>query len=282
METLAAEGKRILGFRMSLSGRLEAALDPYAEARARFQALGDWEQVSLLDALEAEVLAVLGRRSEALESLGEALSRAPAVADSYVRHSIFVVAASATEELRSPAAARELRREAAEACTELAERPLCALDSWIRLAGMSGSVGEAKEDLGRARTELAGLPASAGRTRSEVELLEASAKWFARLDNPEADARVAAGLFGEAVSSFAGLGLPVSQARVLADRASLLEREGRGEEAAADYGAALELVRAWDRQGRWEPAAARPSFPSCSAGCSRASSGSRWTARRRR
>lgn len=259
--TLAAEGYRIIGYRLSLAGRLEAALTAYDQALIRFEELGEREEAVVLHALRAEILAYVGRRTEALGELAQALGPGSRIADAYLRYTLYVVGASCTRILEKEASARELRREAAEVCRDLEGRPLCSLDAWIRLAGMAPSAAEARADLERAERELARVGSSEGSVRSTIELTEAWAHWFARGDNPDADRGAAIDLLIEVAEGFADLGLTVPGVRARVERAALLEAEGQAQEAREAYRRALGLLRWWDENGRWRPEAAEAALP---------------------
>ena len=174
LPALAAEAQREAAYRMSLEGRFKPALDTYAEAQRRFTALGETELAAVLGVMRGELFALVGNESMAMADLSAALALAPTLSDPWNRYSIYVVGASATS--RSfPRSAVELQREAAEVCQALPERPLCAVDSMLWIARLTPDSELGASALERARALLAGVPDSAGKERTSIDLAVARA-----------------------------------------------------------------------------------------------------------
>ncbi len=258
----AAEAWRLLGHRTMLDGRLAVGLDQYAEAERRFAALGAVEEAAVVQAMRAESLAVLGRMDEAWTALAPALSATPTMDDPWNRYSVYWVAANAVQ-ARAGTAATELRREAAETCKALPERPLCLADTRIAVTrGLTSKV-EASAELGQARHELAVAPESDGKRRTGIDLLVAEARWLlahsSRDEATELEAVVE--LSERSVAGYQDLNFPLSAAKARLIRADALERLGCFDPAHLDLEAALAHVRQWDQQGRWGATAAEAPSP---------------------
>jgi tetratricopeptide (TPR) repeat protein len=257
---IAAEERRIAAYRISLEGRLEPAADIYRDAGQRFEALGEREAASVVSVMLSELLADLGEERESSSELATALTAGPWMADPSDRYSIYVVAASAVSS-RFSRAAVELRLEAADACGGLPERPLCAVDSWLRVASLTPDTDVAEDALQQAQDLLRKSPASDGKARTEIDLMIARARRLGSSDHTDSDREQAADLYGEAAARYDALKLAVSAADTRASRARLLQGLGRSKEAVAEYRAGLRTFRLWDQSDRFRPERAEKRSP---------------------
>jgi hypothetical protein len=258
--SIAAEATRIAAFRMSLEGRLAAAAEVHRDARRRFEALGERETSLLLAGMTAELLGLLGREAEATDELVAALAAGPSMEDPWNRYSLYVVAASGVAG-RFRRAAVELRLEAAGACPHLPERPLCAVDSWLRAAALSPDVAFAGQALERARDLLREAPDSDGWLRTEMDLAASRARWLAREEGSTGEREEASELLRELAAGYEARGLAVLAARARATRARALRRLDLLVESAEEYRAGLRLFRRWDETDRFRPERAVGSAP---------------------
>jgi hypothetical protein len=257
---ITAEARRIAAYRMTLEGRMEAAVDVYQDSQRRSAALGEGEAAAVISIMRTEQLTNLGRDRESSAELAAALAAGPWMADPWDRYSIYVVAASAASR-RYRRAAVELRLEAADACRDLPERPLCAVDSWLRVASLTPDADVAEAALQRSGELLPKAPASDGRVRTEIDLTVARARWLAGDGRTLSEREEAADLYGEAAARYDDRRLAVSAALARADRARLLQRLGRPEEAVAEYRAGLRTFRLWDQSDRFRPERAEKRSP---------------------
>jgi CHAT domain len=250
--SIVAEVRWLMAYRMSAGGRLEKAVDAYRDAQERFNALDEREVSVVTAALIAELLDALGRSQDSASELAAALSAGHWVADPWNRYSIYVVAAS-TAAARFSRAAVELRIEAADACGDLPERPLCAVDSWLWVAALTPDAGLAGYALHRAGELLRKAPESGGKERTKIDLATARARWLAADDRSAEEWEEAEELYGEAAASYDAKGQGVSAARARAARARILGRLERPEEATAEYQSGLSTFRRWDQGDRFRP-----------------------------
>lgn len=258
--SLAAEARREAAYRMSLEGRLVAALDAYDDARRRFVELGEHEMAAVLAAMRAQIYAATGNERLAMAELARALGGAPAVSDPWNRYSIHVVAAGTIAgEFRWTAVA--VRREAAAACHELPERPLCVVDSLLAVAHLAPDAGLAAESLARAMALVAGVPASDGRERTAIDLAAAQAQWLSGPERSAGDLEQAAELYAAATRRYQARALVPSAVRARVQRAGILERLGDPAGSAAEYREALRALRLWDRTDRFRPENAEQRVP---------------------
>jgi CHAT domain-containing protein/tetratricopeptide (TPR) repeat protein len=258
--SVVAEVRRIAAYRMTLEGRLEAAIDVYRDAQQHFAVLNEREAASVISIMRTELLTDLGRNRESSEELAAALAAGPRLADPWDRYSIYVVAAAATSS-RFSRAALELRLEAAEACRDLSERPLCSVDSWLRVAAITPDADVAEVALQRASEILPRVPESDGSKRTEIDLTVARARWLASPQQAMSDREEALELYREAAARYDGRRLAVSAALARAERARLLQQLGRPEEAVAEYRAGLRTFRLWDQSDRFRPERAEKRSP---------------------
>lgn len=249
--SIAAEAQRITAFRISLEGRLDAAVEAYRDARRRFEELGEWEESAVVAAMVAELLGLLGEW-KSTEDLTTGLAIAPRVADPLNRYSLYVVMASGVAG-RFSRAAVELRLEAAEACRDLPERPLCAVDSWLRVAAITQDAAIAHDALRQAGELVLAVQDSEGKARSEIDLTTSRSRWLASDDSSTADWEAAAELFNGVITDYEAKGRAVSAARARAARARILRKLGLLEDAVAEYRAGLRLFRRWDESDRFRP-----------------------------
>jgi tetratricopeptide (TPR) repeat protein len=246
--TLAAEVRWIISYRMSLEGRLAAAVVVCRDARQRFDGLGEREMSAVLAAMLAELLDALDRKQESAVELAAALAAGPWVSDPWNRYSIYVVAASPAIE-RFSRAAVELRLEAADVCRDLPERPLCAVDSWLWAAAITPDADLAGDALQQAGELLLAAPDSDGKVRTQIDLGAARARWLAQ-DGRSADAEE---LYRKTAESYEAGGLAISAARARSSRAQILQSLGRSDEAAAEFRSGLQIFRRWDQSDRFRP-----------------------------
>ena len=258
--SIAAEARRILAYRLCLEGRFESSLRAYQEARRRFESLGEREEAALISVMRAELLETLGRGREAAPELARALQAGAWVADPWSRYSIYVVTAVTTSS-RFPRAAVSFLQEAADACRDLPERPLCGVDSSLWAAALTPDTDVAEAALEQATHLLAAISPSEGRQRTETDLTVAQARWLAGDGRSSDDWQEAVELFGEAASAYEAQGLAVSAAGVRADRARRLQLLGQPQEAAAEYRTALRAFRLWDERDRFRPDRADQTSP---------------------
>ncbi len=209
----------------------------------------------------AELLGLLGRERESSTDLAAALLAASWVVDPWDRYSIYVVAATAAAG-RFSRAAVELRMEAADACPDLPDRPLCAVDSWLRVAALTPDVAAAKDALNQAGELLLAAPDSDGKERTEIDLTTSRARWLAGNDRSTTEREEAAELLNQVAAGYEARGLAVPAARARAARAQVLQRLDRPEEASAEYWAGLQLFRRWDQNDRFRPERAERRSPS--------------------
>lgn len=249
LPALAAEAQREAAYRMSLEGRFKPALDAYAKAQRNFTALGETELAGVLSAMQGELSALVGNENTANAHLSAALEVAPALSDPWNRYSIYVVGASATSR-RFRRSAVELRREAADVCQALPERPLCAIDSMLWIARLTPNPDVAAGALERAGALLAGVPASAGKERTAIDLTAARARWLSESERSAGDYEKAVELYAAAARSYQALGLAPAAAQAHAGRAHVLESLARDTESAAEYREALRVFRIWDQTDR--------------------------------
>lgn len=249
LPTLVAEARFLLAARISGEERFDEALSIYQLARDDFEQMREWEAAAVMSAFRAEIFAYRNHRHPALEELALAMELGPEIADGYLRYSIFVGAASVAEQLKLKPAARVLRQEASSICRWIPERPLCAADSWIRLAVLAPTAVVRAAELTQAETALRGFASSEGKTRSMIELDQGWAAWNLADDNPDADLEAALLKRTEAIEGYAQLDLPVLETRERTRRAALLARLGRWEEAREGYRAVLESLRHWGQGG---------------------------------
>jgi CHAT domain-containing protein/tetratricopeptide (TPR) repeat protein len=193
-DDLEAAVWRLMGMRSGREGRTEAALEFYGRAEEIFATL-DHEEAAVSAALRAELLAEAEHVPQAWEALSRAFRRSDRVADPLHRHALFVIASSALRHL-DPWAGVEVRREAAEGCVDLPERPLCPADSATALADRLQLVEAAPEEVERYLTRSALLihgraGAEDGRRRSEADHAAQEARWLASERNPRRDLEVA-------------------------------------------------------------------------------------------
>lgn len=250
--SISAEARRIAAFRISLEGRLEAAVYGYRDAQRRFEALGERESSAVVAAMTAELLGLLGREHESAAEMNAALAAGPWVADPFDRYSIYVVAASAAAGQFSRAAV-ELRLEAADACQDLPKRPLCAVDSWLRVAALTPDVSVAKDALDHAGELLLSAPDSEGKGRTEIDLATSRARWLSGDDRSTTEWEEAIELLSQIAAGYKARGLAVPEARARAARAQVLQRLGREEEASAEYREGLQLFRLWEQNDHFGP-----------------------------
>lgn len=258
--SIAAEAKRIAAYRMTLEGRLESSVRAYQDARRRYLVMGEREEAAALSVMSAELLEMLGRRQETIQGLSFALEVGPWVADPWNRYSIYVVATSIVDDQLSRAAV-ELRLEAADACQDLPERPLCAVDSSLRIAAITPDFEVAEEALQRADELLASAPDSDGKKRTEIDLTAARARWLGGEDRSTPEKEEAAALYGEAAEAYEAQGLALSTARSRVRRARVFERMGLTRLAVAEYQASLRGFRQWDERDRFRPNGAEKGSP---------------------
>jgi CHAT domain-containing protein len=126
---------------------------------------------------------------------------------------------------------------------------------WV--AALTPDAAVAEDALNRAETLLLAAPDSDGKTRTQIDLAAAQARWMNRSD-PAADA---AELYRKTAERYEAAGLAVSAARARAARAQILERLGRSGEAAAEYQAGLQAFRRWDQRDRFRPENAEAHSP---------------------
>jgi hypothetical protein len=255
---IVADERRIAAYRISLQGRFEVAADLYQESRRRFAALNEREAAAVVSASRTELLAMLGRESST--ELASALAAGPGVVDPSDRYSIYVVAASAVSN-RLNHAALELRLEAADACQGLLERPLCAVDSALRVAALAPDADIAEDALRRAAALLARAPSSDGKARTEIDLTAARARWLGGDDRSEREKGDAADLYLEAAKHYEARNLAVSAADARSKRARLLKSLGRTADAIAEHRAALRAFRLWDQTERFQAERAEKRSP---------------------
>jgi tetratricopeptide (TPR) repeat protein len=246
---LVAEAKCQAAYWMSLEGRLAAALDAYEDAGRGFATLGEREISAVVAVMRAEIFDAMGNETSALGELALALAGVPLTSDAWNRYSIYVVAASATTGSFRRSAV-ELRREAAEVCRDLPERPLCAVDSllWVARLALDGDV--AGDAFLRADQLLAVMPDSDGKQRTGIDLEAARAQWLGGETRPANDQERAVDLLADAAQRYKDRGLVPSAARTHAEEARVLERLGRGADSAAEYREALRTFRFWDETDR--------------------------------
>lgn len=258
--SIAAEARRIAAYRITLEGRLEAAIDAYRDVRRRYEELGEQEASTVAAAMIAELLGLLGREQESAPELALALAAGPGMADPWNRYSIYVFATGAAAG-RFSRAAVELRLEAADVCQDLPERPLCAVDSWLRVAALTQDPALAGDALHRAGELLSAAPESDGKTRTEIDLATSRARWLARNASSATELQEAAELLRQVLEGYEARGLAVPAARVRTARAQLLEQLGLLEEASAEYLAGLRLFQRWDQRDRFRPENAEKRSP---------------------
>lgn len=258
---VAALACHLLAYRMGLDGSFVVALELYAETALRFDALGDSDRAAEARAKRAEILAELGRQDEALTELASVLPAAARIADPWQRYSTYWVAANAVASL-APMTAYALWSEAAGACPEMPERPLCAVDARLRLARRVSNPVQAAGELTAARRDLLRFPDSPDRKRTELDLTMAEAEWLLRQEQPsDRDLDAASYLYSEVIQGLGALGSPASVAEAQAARAEALTRLGLGDEARAELEASLRSLRKWDDDERFQPDAAEAGTP---------------------
>jgi hypothetical protein len=250
--SLGAEARRQAADRMSREGRFAAALDAYEDARRRFIELGEHEAATVVTAMRAELFDAIGNQPREMAELAAALAGASALSDPWNRYSTYVVAASATASSFRRAAV-ELRREAAGACRDLTERPLCAIDSLLWVARLTPDAELAEAALARAAAQLPSLPESEGKERTAIDLAAARAHWLGGEDRSAADQEGAAELFADVARRYQARALVPSATRARAARAAVLERLGRTGESLAEYREVLQVFRRWDQSDRFRP-----------------------------
>ncbi len=248
---LAAEARRLAAYWMNLEGRLASALDAYEEARRQFLALGESELAVVLAALRAELSEDTGNHAQAVVELARALAGAPMVSDPWNSYSLYVIASSAASG-GLPRAAAELRREAAAFCPSLPERPLCNVDSLLRVAQLTPDFATAAETLAEAERLLDSVPESDGRRRTLLDLSVARAGWLAGEGRSPAEWVEAAALLADAVQQYRAARLSTAQARAQADLARVLGRLGDTAGSADAYRQALQSFRRWDQAERFQ------------------------------
>lgn len=248
--SVAADAQFIAASRISQEGRLAEALVVYQDARDRFERIDESEMSPVISAMLAELLDALGRKQEAGMELARALSAGYRTADPWNRYSILVVAASASFGQASPAAV-EMRLEAATVCHDLPEKPLCTVDSWLWAANLTPDAELAERAMEQAGTLLPGIPDSDGKRRTAIDLLTARGRMRFREELPAGDWEDASDLYLEAAAEYERMGLGVSAARARAERAGILHRLGRRDEAATEYRAGLAALRKWDAGERF-------------------------------
>jgi tetratricopeptide (TPR) repeat protein len=249
---ITAEERRIAAYRMTLEGRMEAGSDVYQESEQRYAALGEGEAAAVISIMRTEQLGGLGRDRESSAELKAALEAGPWMADPWDRYSVYVVAAVAASS-RFSRAAVELRLEAADSCNGLPERPLCTVDSWLRVASLTPDADVAEEALQRAEDLLPKAPDSDGKARTEIDLTVARARWLGGDGRAESDREDAAVLYADATKRYEARKLAVSAADARSNRAKLLKSLGHSSEAVAEYRAALRTFRLWDQGDRFRP-----------------------------
>jgi tetratricopeptide (TPR) repeat protein len=258
--SLAAEARREAAYRMSLEGRLAAALEAYDDARRRFLELGEHEMAAVLAAMRAELFAATGNERLAMAELAQALGGAPAASDPWNRYSIYVVAAGTIAgEFRWTAV--EAHREAAASCRELPERPLCVVDSLLAVAQLAPAADLAGNSLVRANALLARVPASDGRERTAIDLAMAQAQSLSGPERSAGDLEQAAELYAAATRRYQARALAPFAVLARVKRASILERLGDPAGSAAEYREALRALRLWDRTDRFRPENAEQRVP---------------------
>jgi tetratricopeptide (TPR) repeat protein len=257
---IAAEERRIAAFRMVLEGRMEPAMDVYQDSQQRYAALGEGEMAAVISIMRTEQLANLGRDRESSAELAAALAAGQSMVDPWDRYSIYVVASVAAS-TRFSRAAVELRLEAADACTGLPERPLCAVDSWLRVAALTPDADVAENALQRAEDLLSNAPPSDGKARTEIDLTAARARWLGGDDRPLSEREKAADLYAKCAKRYDARKLAVSAADARAKRARLLQKLGRTQEAVVAYRGALQKYRLWDQADRFRPERAEKRSP---------------------
>ena len=257
---IVAEERRIAAYRTSLQGRFEPAADLYQEAGRRYAALGEREAAGVIAILRAELLNFLKKDQEASREIAAALAAGPAMADPLDRYSVFAVASVAAASRFSHAAV-ELRREALDACRGLSERPLCAVDSWQRIASLIPETDAAEAAFQRAEDLLPKTPPSEGKIRTSIDLVVARARWLSGEGHSQGDKEEAAEFYGEAALRYEERKLAVSAADARSKRARLLKDLGHVKEAKTEYRAALETFRLWDRTERFKPEPAEKRSP---------------------
>ena len=253
---LVADARRLAAFWMTLEGRFDDSLAAYEEAGRRFAALGEHEVVPVVAAMRADLFENIGNRPLEIAELTQALAGAPAVSDPWHRYSLYVVAATAVRR-ELPRAAVELRREAAAACRDLLERPLCDIDSMLAVARLTPDAATAGEVLEHAERLLDLVPDGDDKLRTALDLASARAAWLVAV----ADLDAAAELYADVAARYEAMGHAPNAARTRARLARTLERLGRVEESAAAYRDALRRFRAWDRAERFRPENAEKSPP---------------------
>jgi CHAT domain-containing protein/tetratricopeptide (TPR) repeat protein len=248
--SILAETQRIMAYRTSLEGRLQAAIPAYENARRLFVEMGEQEAAAVTSIMLAELFEVLGNPGESSTEMSRALAAGNRVVDPWNQYSIYVVAAS-TASSRFSRAAVELRLEAAESCRDLTWRPLCAVDSWLWVASLMPDSSFAEAALQRAGDLLSRVPESDGKARTELDLAAARAHWQASESRSFSDWDQATESYGEVARGYMKRGLVVSAARIRAARARVFERLDRPEDAATEYKAGLEDFRHWDHDERF-------------------------------
>jgi tetratricopeptide (TPR) repeat protein len=257
---ILAEERRIAGYRITLEGRKEAATDVYQSSQQRFAASDEREAVTVLSVMRTEGLTELGKDRESSAELAAALQGGPSMADPWDRYSIYVVASVAASN-RFSRAAVELRLEAADACNGLPERPLCTVDSWLRVASLTPDADVAKDALQQANNLLPKVPLSDGKVRTEIDLSVAQARWMGADGRSGREREDAVALYAEAAKRYEARKLAVSAAAAHSSRAKLLKSLGHAKEAVAEYRAALQTFRLWDQSDRFRPERAEKRSP---------------------
>ncbi len=255
---IVAEERRIAAYRINLEGRMEAASEVYKESQEYYKTLREREMAAVISIMRTEQLSALGIDGESSAEMARALAAGPWMADPWDRYSIYVVAAVAAAS-RFSRAAVELRLEAADACSHLPERPLCAVDSWLRVAALTPDADAAEEALQRADALLPRTPSSDGKVRSMIDLTIARARWLGKGD--QSDREEATDLYAEAANRYEARKLALSAADAHSERARLLKALGRGNEAIEEYQAALHTFRLWDQTDRFRPGRAEKRSP---------------------
>ncbi|HEY3567261.1 MAG TPA: CHAT domain-containing protein [Thermoanaerobaculia bacterium] len=257
---IVAEERRIAAYRIDLEGRKDASSDVYQDSQRRYEILGEWEMATLLSTMRTEELTDLGRDRESSVELSIALAAGPWMADPWDRYSVYVVAAVAASN-RFSRAAVELRMEAADACRGLPERPLCAIDSWLRVAALTPDADTAEDALQHADALLPKVPPSDGKVRTVIDLTMARARWLGGNDRDESDREDAVALYAEAAKRYEAKKLLLSASDAHARRARLVKALGHSQEAVREYWAALEIFRRWDQTDRFRPELAEKRLP---------------------
>lgn len=257
---IVAEERRIAAYWMTLEGRKEGATDVYQDSQQRYASLGEWEMATLLSIMRTEGLTDLGRNRESSIELASALTAGYFMADPWDRYSVYVVAAVAASS-RFGRAAVELRLEAANACYGLPERPLCAIDSWLRVAALTSDAGVAEDALQQADILLLKAPLSDGKARTVIDLTMSRARWLGKDDREKFDREDAADLYKEAAKEYEARKLVLSAADAHSGRAQILKGLGRSNEAVEEYRAALQTFRLWDQGERFRPERAEKRSP---------------------